>query len=127
MFRPKSFSHLEFSQSCSTQFSHCINKAPTKNTGGTYTWDVQNINKCNRILIGSYCHKLILSNVYVQAQMNVNIHQLLYFVVSAVQSGEFKQFRKFCVDCYFTFLAVGEKGWKAHLTATVLSLFSTRN
>ncbi len=35
-------------------------------------------------------------------KINVNLPQLLYFVVSAAQNGEFGRFGGFCVDCCFT-------------------------
>ncbi len=35
-------------------------------------------------------------------KINVNLPQLLYFVVSAAQNGEFERFGGFCVDCCFT-------------------------
>ncbi len=35
-------------------------------------------------------------------KINVNLPQLLYFVVSAAQNGELERFGEFCVDCCFT-------------------------
>ena len=46
-----------------------------------------------------------------KVEINVNLPQLLFVVVSVALNGEFERFGGFCVDCYNT-LYEGDKGGK---------------
>ena len=46
--------------------------------------------------------KLYRGMFKLKVEINVNLPQLLSFVISVALNGEFEQFGGFCVDCYYT-------------------------
>ena len=60
---------------------------------------VRNIKKCMRISKGFYHSKILRVHVMCSCKLNINVNlpQLFYFVVSVAQNGDYE--RADCVDC----------------------------